>query len=211
MTKEKTTAAILFSGKGSNLKALLDSPVRSSVCVALTDNPTSPGIQYCQEHNVPLCIIDFSLYHSRALFEKEILRSLEPFCPDYIVLSGFMRIFSSFFVNHYKNCIINIHPSLLPSYKGLHTHENALKRGNTIHGVTIHFVTEELDAGPIIAQGALPIHPDDDPVSLKQRIHQLEHLMYPQVVSWILAGDFSIDPQGRVRTTHTNSFLMPQL
>ncbi|WP_092343318.1 phosphoribosylglycinamide formyltransferase [Candidatus Ichthyocystis sparus] len=200
--------AVLFSGKGSNLGALISSPVRPNIELCLTDNPNAPGIINARSHNLPVFIANYEEYVNKSEFEKTVLNELRRRAINYVVLAGFMRILSADFISQYSNRIINIHPSLLPSYTGLNTHERVIKNGNRIHGVTIHFVTPQVDTGPIIAQGAIRVQPNDTPESLQERIHKLEHLMYPKVMSWIIKGQIYVNAQGKVVPPFCTGFIM---
>ncbi|WP_092483367.1 phosphoribosylglycinamide formyltransferase [Candidatus Ichthyocystis hellenicum] len=200
--------AVLFSGKGSNLGAILASSVKPHIELCLTDNPDAPGIISARSYGLPVVIANYRDYVNKSEFEQTVLNKLKKSMIDYVVLAGFMRILSTNFVSQYNHRIINIHPSLLPSYAGLNTHERVIQNGNKIHGVTIHFVTPQVDAGPIIAQGAIRVHPNDTPKSLQERIHKLEHLIYPQVISWIIKGQIYVNDQGKVIHPFCTGFFM---
>ena len=176
---------VFFSGTGTNLKSFLEQEKDLSyeVVSTFTNNPKANGIQIATEFNKPCKIIDHQDYLERETFDQEIYKYLEGVDFDYIVLAGYMRILSSFLVNAYEGQIINIHPSLLPKYPGLDTHKRALAANDTHHGTTIHFVINELDAGPIIRQESFPIEPNDNLESLINKVKEIENDIYPKTVS----------------------------
>jgi len=197
--------AVLLSGNGSNLQALLDASASGApyqVVAVISNNPDAYGLQRANLANIPTHTINHRNFTSRALFEQTLLQTLQQYQPDLIVLAGFMRRLTPLFVGAFYGRIINIHPSLLPKHPGLNTHAAALAAGDREHGATVHFVNAELDAGPVIAQATLPINADDDSESLKQRVQQLEHKLYPQVVALLALG--------RVTLTTTNSIYLDQ-
>ena len=176
---------IFFSGTGTNLKSFLEQEddLNYEVVSTFTNNPKAPGIEIANEFNKPCKIIDHQDYSEREKFDGEIYEYLEKIDFDYIVLAGYMRILSSFLVDAYEGQIINIHPSLLPKYPGLDTHKRALAANDTHHGTTIHYVINELDAGPIIRQECLIIEPNDTIDSLINKIKEIENKIYPITVS----------------------------
>jgi len=176
---------VFFSGTGTNLRSFLEQEddLSYEVVSTFTNNPKANGIQIATEFNKPCKIIDHQDYLERETFDKEVYKYLEGIDFDYIVLAGYMRILSSFLVDAYEGQIINIHPSLLPKYPGLDTHKRALAAHDTHHGTTIHFVINELDAGPIIRQESFPIEPNDDLESLINKVKEIENNIYPKTVS----------------------------
>jgi phosphoribosylglycinamide formyltransferase 1 len=170
---------ILISGHGSNLQAIIDA-IRNGLAVeiraVISNRADAFGLQRAQQAGIPTHVISE---------EAQLQSQIDAYAPRLIVLAGFMQRLSADFVQHYEGRIINIHPSLLPKYRGLHTHRRVLAAGETLHGVTVHFVTAELDAGPIISQASLTIEPTDTEASLEQRIHTLEHRLYPEVLAQI--------------------------
>ena len=176
---------IFFSGTGTNLRSFLEQENNLSyeVVSTFTNNPKAHGIQIANEFKKACKIIDHQDYLEREIFDQQIYKYLEGVDFDYIVLAGYMRILSSFLVDAYEGQIINIHPSLLPKYPGLDTHKRALAANDTHHGTTIHFVTNELDAGPIIRQESFSIEPNDNLESLISKVKEIENDIYPKTVS----------------------------
>ena len=189
---------VLISGNGSNLQSIIDA-IDSGNCDAkivrvISNNPDAYGLQRAASHGLPTSCLDHHEYQCREAYDQALLELLQSQNYDFLVLAGFMRILSSAFIqaNSYK--IVNIHPSILPSYKGLRTHSRAMQNNEKEHGVSIHVVTAELDDGPILLRGRYPIHATDSLDDLHQRGHQLEHKMYPQVIQWLSEGRLSIKP-----------------
>ncbi len=189
--------AVLISGNGSNLQALIDASSNSNYRIVgvISNKPDAFGLQRAQHADIATHVIDHRLYPDRISFDRDLINKLDELQPRLIVLAGFMRILSSEFVRHFKGHIINIHPSLLPKYPGTNTHQRVLEAGDKEHGVSIHFVTEHLDGGPVIAQSAITIEPDDSADTLQQRVHVEEHRIYPQVVSMFAAGRLEMGEQ----------------
>ena len=190
------TLAILISGNGSNLQAIIDAiesgRLNADITAVVSDNPDAYGLVRATRHNLHSRVIDARDYASRSDYDEALQDYLELIAPDYIVLAGFMRILTPGFIEAFKHRILNIHPSLLPAYKGLNTYQRALDNGETHHGVSIHLVTAELDAGPIILQASYAIEAGDSIEDLQARGHQLEHRMYPQVLSWLSDNSLTI-------------------
>ena len=151
------------------------------------------GLQRAERDNIPTAVLDHKSFSVREDFDAALSELIDRFDPDLVVLAGFMRILSGGFVNHYAGRILNIHPSLLPKYPGINTHQRALDAGDTEHGVSVHFVTEELDGGPVIAQDRVAVKSNDDVTSLAARVLEKEHLLYPKVVSWFAAGRLTLE------------------
>ncbi|MGD8782874.1 MAG: phosphoribosylglycinamide formyltransferase [Thioalkalispiraceae bacterium] len=183
---------VLISGSGTNLGAIIreiqTGNLQCEIAQVISNRPNAYGLTRAQQANIPTTVIDHKDYDSREAFDQALSDTIDHYQPDLIVLAGFMRILSNQFVEHYLGKMINIHPSLLPKYQGLNTHKRVLQAGDTKHGVTVHYVTSELDSGPIILQATVPVLPDDDEHSLKQRIHQAEHQIYPEAIRRIAAG-----------------------
>lgn len=183
---------VLISGRGSNLKAIIDYPLQqaaSFVVVAVISNRVAaPGLQLAQTHQIPTQILDHQHYTSRAAYDKALAQCIDQYQPDVVVLAGFMRLLTPAFVDHYQGRLINIHPSLLPALRGLNTHQRALDEGLKEHGASVHFVTAELDSGPVIAQAKTAISDLDNAESLTQRVLTLEHSLYPTIIEWIAQG-----------------------
>ena len=179
--------AVLISGNGSNLEALINAckknVISGSIDIIISNNPDAYGIQRAKNHSIDYKIVDNNRFKTREDFDKALVEELEDSNPDLVVLAGFMRILTPVMIEAFKNKIINIHPSLLPKYPGLDTHNSVMKNGDLKHGVTIHFVNEVLDGGQIIAQGEISVNADETLEELKTRIHAIEHVMLPMVVS----------------------------
>ena len=184
--------AVLISGNGSNLEALIDAckknVINGSIDIVISNNPDAYGIQRAKNHSINYKIIDNNRFETREDFDKALVEELNDSNPDLIVLAGFMRILTSVMTEAFRNKIINIHPSLLPKYPGLDTHNSVIKNGDLKHGITIHFVNEVLDGGQIIAQGEISVNSNETSEELKKRIHAIEHVMLPIVVSKFADG-----------------------
>jgi phosphoribosylglycinamide formyltransferase-1 len=189
---------VMISGSGSNLQTIIDQIHRSDdaaqiVCV-ISNKPDAFGLQRAREAGIPhVCVDSQSTSGDRAAYDKLLVTTIEEYQADLIVLAGFMRILSDSFVNQYLGRLINIHPSLLPKYKGLNTHQRAIDNGDTEHGVSVHFVTPELDGGPVILQAKVPIFPEDDAEDIAQRVQVQEHQIYPLVVRWFIQDRLIMD------------------
>lgn len=180
------TLVILISGRGSNMHALLQADLPIDRTVVISSNPDAPGLSIAQSLGVQTLCIDHRTFPDRTAFDSALAAAIDRQQPALIALAGFMRILTDDFVLRYQNRLINIHPSLLPAYPGLHTHRRALQDGVKIHGCTVHFVTPELDHGPIVAQAAVPVMPNDTPDELARRVLEQEHRIFPQAVRWFL-------------------------
>lgn len=181
---------VLISGNGSNLQALIDHSASSNYKIAavISNKPEAFGLQRAERDNIETRVVNHKLFPSREEFDLALMESINQFQPDLVVLAGFMRILGHDFVNHFSGRILNIHPSLLPKYPGINTHQRVLDAGDKEHGVSIHFVTEELDGGPVIAQDQVAVLKGDTAEELANRVLEKEHLLYPKVVSWFAAG-----------------------
>lgn len=183
---------VLISGSGSNLQAIMDAcadgRIRGRVAGVLSNRADAFGLERAARTGIPTATVSHRDYASREDFDAAMQAIIDRWTPDVVVLAGFMRILTPGFVRHYEGRLLNIHPSLLPRYKGLHTHRRVLACGDRRHGCTVHFVNAELDGGPAIASGVLDVHPNDDEQSLTQKVHVIEHRIYPQVISWMAAG-----------------------
>jgi len=183
---------VLISGNGSNLQAIIDDihddEVDASVVAVISNKPQAYGLQRAEQAGIPTLIVKSAGATSREDYDRQLQQAIDQFQPDLVVLAGFMRILSDAFVNHYHGQLINIHPSLLPKYQGLNTHQRVLEAGDTHHGASVHFVIPKLDAGPLILQAEVPIHRDDTAVTLAQRVHSQEHIIYPLVIKWFAEG-----------------------
>lgn len=181
--------AVLISGEGSNLQAIIDAidagTLDAHIEIVISNKANAKGLNRATRAGIPAVVVPPVRRQSREEYDQRLLDTLAPFAPDLIVLAGFMRILSTGFVHSYADSIINIHPSLLPAYKGMNTHQRVLDAGERFHGATVHFVTEHLDDGEIIIQSRIEIGADDDAASLQQRVHIEEHVIYPRAIQWL--------------------------
>ena len=189
---------ILISGRGSNLAALLAAHLPLVVAAVISNRPEAEGLALAAAQGVATEVVDHLRYPTREAFDDALVAAIDRHQPQLVVLAGFMRIFTPAFVQRYRGRLINIHPSLLPAFQGLHTHRRALDAGVRIHGCTVHFVTEELDHGPIVAQAAVPVLPEDTEETLAARVLRSEHLIYPEVLRWWAEGRLKLREDGRV-------------
>jgi len=190
---EARRVVVLISGNGSNLQALIDTRLTTEglggeIAAVISDQADAYGLERAKQADIATEVLPAAGHSSREDYDQALIRLLDDYQPDLIVLAGFMRILSPAFVLRYHGKLLNIHPSLLPKYRGLHTHRRALEAGDNEHGVSIHFVTEELDGGPLVIQAKVPVEVDDDETSLARRVQVKEHLLYPIVVRWFLQG-----------------------
>jgi phosphoribosylglycinamide formyltransferase-1 len=180
------------------MQALLEAKLPCRVAAVISNRADAEGLKVAQAHGVPTRVINHRDYVDRSGFDAALAGTIDSFRPDYVILAGFMRILGADFVTHYHGKLLNIHPSLLPAYGGLNTHARALHDGVKIHGCTVHFVTTDLDHGPIIIQAAVPVLPDDTEQTLAARVLHEEHRIYPQAVRWLCTGDLELSAQGQV-------------
>ncbi len=190
---------ILISGRGSNMEALLKAALPAQICAVISSDPSAMGLQTAARHGITTRVVDHRAHAQRADFDAELMQAIDAQRPDLVVLAGFMRILTNDFVNHYRGRMINIHPSLLPSFPGLHTHRQALAAGVRVHGCTVHFVTPQLDHGPIIIQAAVPVLTGDDESTLAVRVLSEEHRIYPQAVRWLCEDRVTLAADGTAR------------
>tara|TARA_Y100000590_G_scaffold91488_1_gene103241 strand:- start:5874 stop:6503 length:630 start_codon:yes stop_codon:yes gene_type:complete len=187
MVMSKFNFAVLISGSGSNLQAMIDAIdskiIDGSICCVLSNNPDAYGLKRAKKADIPVEVINHKEFTSREEFDEAMIKRLYKYKPKLVVLSGFMRILSQVFVNQFHGRLLNIHPSLLPKYPGLNTHQRVLDSGDKYHGVTIHFVDTTLDGGPICAQSQLLVK-TKSAEKLQNQIHDLEHSLYPKVIDW---------------------------
>ena len=183
---------ILISGRGSNLQAIVqrcaDQAWPAQVVAVLSNRPGAEGLAFATQHGIPTAVLDHRQFADREAFDAELARLIDGFAPDLVVLAGFMRILTDNFVAHYAGRLLNIHPSLLPAFAGLHTHRRAIAAGCKVAGSTVHFVTPALDHGPIVVQATVPVLADDTPERLSERVLALEHQIYPLAVRWFVEG-----------------------
>ncbi len=188
----KKRIVVLISGSGSNLQAIIDASQARDfpgvVAAVISNRPGVYGLQRAEQAGIAAHTLDHTLFDGRESFEAQLQAQIDQFQPDLVVLAGFMRILTPGFVAHYLGRMLNIHPSLLPKYQGLHTHRRALAAGDLEHGTTVHFVTPELDGGPAVVHARVPVHAGDTEQSLAERVLVQEHRIYPLAVQWFLAG-----------------------
>ena len=177
---------ILISGRGSNMQSLVDANLPGACAAVISNRPEAAGLAWAAVRGVPTRVIDHKAFASRAAFDAALAAEIDALGAELVLLAGFMRVLTEDFVRRYEGRLVNIHPSLLPSFPGLHTHEAALAAGVRVHGCTVHFVTPTLDCGPVIVQAAVPVLPGDDAASLAARVLRQEHLVYPQAARGIL-------------------------
>jgi phosphoribosylglycinamide formyltransferase-1 len=192
--------AILISGAGRNLQAFIDhcagGDMPCEVVLVISNRPDAQGLQRARRAGIAARVVDHRDYPRREDFDGELMRLIDEAAPDLVILAGFMRILTAGFVRRYFGRLLNIHPSLLPKYPGLHTHQRALDAGDREHGATVHFVTEELDGGPPIVQARVPVRPDDDAVTLAARVQQVEFEIYPLAARWFAEGRLQLTARG---------------
>jgi phosphoribosylglycinamide formyltransferase-1 len=199
---------ILISGRGSNMEAIVRAleserwPAR--IAAVISNKPEAGGLAFAREHGIPTAVVANKAFATREAFDAALQETIDRFDPDLVVLAGFMRILTAPFVEHYAGRILNIHPSLLPLFPGLHTHRQALEAGVLEHGATVHFVTAELDHGPVVIQGRIAVLPGDTEESLANRLLAQEHAIYPQAVRLFVEGRLSIE-NGGVRIAETTA------
>ncbi len=191
-----TRIVVLISGSGTNLQSIINAikagDINAQIVAVISNKEKVSGLQRAERENIPALTLSHKGFTDRKDFDQILMQKIDEYTPDLIVLAGFMRILTKEFVQHYRGKMINIHPSLLPKYQGLHTHRRALEAGDRKHGCSIHFVTEELDGGPIIAQSSCEILAHDTEQTLMQRVQQLEHKLYPQVIHDFCEGKISL-------------------
>lgn len=178
---------ILISGRGSNMEAIVRADLPGArIAAVISNRPGAAGLGFAREHGIAAQVVDHSGFDTREHFDAALAEAIDAHAPDLVVLAGFMRVLTDAFVRRYEGRLINIHPSLLPAFPGLHTHRRALQAGVRLHGATVHYVTAELDDGPIVVQAAVPVWPDDTEQALAERVLVEEHRIYPQAVRWIV-------------------------
>lgn len=187
---------VLISGSGTNLQALIDAvangDIHGEIRGVISNRPEVAGLERARRAGIPARVINHQDFSDRDTFDQALMAAIDQHQPDLVVLAGFMRVLTPAFVGHYEGRLINIHPSLLPDFRGLHTHERALEAGVQLHGCSIHFVNTELDGGPVILQASVPVLPDDTPQTLAARVQQQEHRAYPRVIQWFCQGRLTL-------------------
>ena len=188
---------ILISGRGTNLQSIIDAvkegSINAVISAVISNRPDAKGLERARLENIDAVVIDQNEYDDRRAYDRALIAKIAEYTPDLIVLAGFMRILSEEFIQHFDNMILNIHPSLLPEFKGLHTHRRALEAGKKIHGASVHFVSNELDSGPVVLQAEIPVLPGDTEDILANRVLQQEHIIYPMAIAWYIDGRLSIN------------------
>lgn len=197
MAIDKTRLVILISGRGSNLQAILDGARNGELPVdiraVISNRAGAYGLERARQAGVEALTLDHKTFSNRDEFEAALRETIDGYGADLVILAGFMRVLSADFVEHYQGRILNIHPSLLPKFRGLKTHERALEAGEREHGASVHFVTPELDSGPVIIQARVPVFPGDDPETLAARVLEQEHRIYPKAIRWFAEGRVRMD------------------
>ena len=189
---------ILISGRGSNMEAIVGARIPGvRIAAVISNRPGAEGLAFARSHGIATAVVDHTAHADRASFDAALAECIDAHAPDLVVLAGFMRVLTDGFVRRYEGRLLNIHPSLLPAFPGLHTHRRALEAGVKLHGATVHFVTAELDDGPIVVQAAVPVRADDDEATLAARVLAQEHVIYPQAVRWFAEGRLAFDAKGR--------------
>jgi phosphoribosylglycinamide formyltransferase 1 len=177
---------VLISGRGSNMQALVEAGL--PVSAVISNQADAKGLEFAKQRGIATAVVEHRTFSARQAFEEALRCELDRFSPRLVALAGFMRVLTPGFVAHYRERMLNIHPSLLPAFPGLHTHERAIEAGVKVHGCTVHFVTAELDAGPILVQAAVPVRPADTAQILAARVLRQEHVIYPRAARWFLDG-----------------------
>jgi phosphoribosylglycinamide formyltransferase-1 len=225
MSDTPAPVVILISGRGSNLQAILDATragqLPIEIRMVISNNPNADGLQSARAAGVSTEVIDHRAYAERIQFDAALMQAIDRHAPRLVILAGFMRILGAAFIRHYAGRLLNIHPSLLPDFKGLNTHARALAAGTTQHGASVHFVTNDLDGGPVIIQASVPVRADDTADTLAARVLQEEHRIFPLAIRWCVEQRLSIrngqvlldgairPEQGLVTTHHTRTEATP--
>ncbi|WP_087630843.1 phosphoribosylglycinamide formyltransferase [Caballeronia telluris] len=195
---------ILISGRGTNMEAVVRAAARdgwpAEVRAVVSNRPDAAGLGFAAANGIETAVVDHRDYADRAAFDRALAAAIDQFAPDLVVLAGFMRVLTDGFVDHYAGRMLNVHPSLLPCFPGLRTHQQALDAGVRVHGASVHFVTPTLDHGPIVAQAAVPVMAGDDAAALAARVLAVEHTIYPRAVRWFVEGRLAIDGERVVLT-----------
>lgn len=191
---------ILISGSGSNLQAIIDAipayGIPAQICAVISNRVDAFGLTRARQAGIPTDILDHKQFSSREAFDEALSEKIDAYQPDYVILAGFMRILTEGFVTRYSGRMINIHPSLLPKFQGLHTHRRAIEAAEQEHGATVHFVTPELDGGPCILKAKVTISDSESETSLAEKVLQQEHIIYPTVINWLARDILSMSTEG---------------
>jgi phosphoribosylglycinamide formyltransferase-1 len=201
MTGRRPGIVVLISGRGSNLRAIIEAArtgdIPAEVRAVISNNPEAQGLAHAATAGIPTQVVDHRQYADRAAFDLALMTQIDRYTPALVALAGFMRVLTPAFISHYVGRLVNIHPSLLPAFPGLDTHARALAAGVREHGATVHFVTPEIDRGPIIVQARVPVLPGDDASRLAARVLEQEHRIFPRAIRWFVQGRLSVR-DGRV-------------
>jgi phosphoribosylglycinamide formyltransferase-1 len=200
--RESAGVVVLISGRGSNMRALVEAGL--PVSAVISNQSEARGLDFARALGISTAVVPHTAYATRDSFDNALAAEIDRFTPRLIALAGFMRVLTPGFIARYAGRLLNIHPSLLPAFSGLHTHARALAAGVRIHGCSVHFVTADLDHGPLVIQAAVPVKPDDDEAELARRVLRQEHRIFPQAVSWFLAGELRIE-NGVVRVNNPSA------
>jgi phosphoribosylglycinamide formyltransferase 1 len=188
---------ILISGRGSNMEAIVRACSNegwpAQVAAVIANRPDAAGLAFAASHGIATAVVDHRQFPDRDSFDAALAAQIDGFAPDLVVLAGFMRVLTAGFVDRYAGRMLNVHPSLLPSFPGLKTHQQALDAGVRLHGASVHFVTSQLDHGPIVVQSAVPVVAGDTPATLAERVLATEHIIYPRAVRWFVEGRLALD------------------
>ena len=196
---------VLISGRGSNMEALLEARLPVEFACVISNKPDAAGLAIAARHRVPTAVVNHRDHPGRVEFDAALAEEIDRHRPDLVVLAGFMRVLTDAFVRRYENRLINIHPALLPAFPGLDTHARALAAGVKLHGCTVHYVTPEVDSGPIIAQAAVPVLAGDTPATLAARVLRQEHRLYPRVLRWLAEDRVRLRDDGTVAVLTDNA------
>ena len=218
-TRPPLPIIVLISGSGSNLQAIIDAiaagQLNAEIRAVISNRADAYGLTRARNAQIPAKVLEHQNFDNREAFDQTLMELIDSYQPKLVVLAGFMRILTEDFVRHYSGRMLNIHPSLLPKYQGLNTHQRVLDAGDTEHGVSIHYVSSELDGGPIILQAKVSVFADDDKDRLAQRIHQQEHIVYPLVINWVAQGRIQMENDhvlfdGKLITAERQLYKSPQ-
>ena len=197
MNVSKASLVVLISGSGSNLQAVIDAiknkALDAEIKAVISNKGAAYGIERARQANLDTYVIDHTQYPDRQSFDQAMIEIIDPLQPDLVILAGFMRILSDMFIDHYWHRLINIHPSLLPKYKGLNTHQLAIENKDKIHGASVHYVSHELDSGPVVIQAEVPVLDTDTAESLASRVLKAEHVIYPMAIRMHIEGRLTYD------------------
>ena len=194
---EQNSIVVLISGTGTNLQAIIDATrdgrINSNIAAVISNRPDAKGLDRAKKAGIDAVVIDSNTNGDRNEYDARLIAAIDHYQPALVVLAGFMRILSDAFIDHYCNRILNIHPSLLPEFKGLHTHRRVLEAGKQTHGASVHFVNNELDSGPVVIQAEVPVYKDDTEQVLAARVLEQEHIIYPMAISWFIDGRLEVN------------------